>query len=149
MDGFVRNWLFWFCLCGLPRIVLALPSNPQTIAGESSFAQSGSELHVTATDRAILHWEAFSIQGGERVSFQLPSTQAAILNRVTGGNPTEIFGALQSNGNVYLINPQGICIGKEGMIQTGAFLASTLDVSNRDFRIAVNTCYHIYHKLRR
>ncbi len=57
----------------------------------------------------------------------------ATLNRVTGGNPSAIYGNLQSNGTLYLVNPSGIVVGPSGRIDTASFLASTLDVSNQQF----------------
>ena len=57
----------------------------------------------------------------------------ATLNRVTGGNPSAIYGNLQSNGTLYLVNPSGIVVGPSGRIDTAGFLASTLDVSSQQF----------------
>ena len=50
-----------------------------------------------------------------------------------GGNPSAIYGTLQSNGILYLVNPSGIVVGPTGRIDTAGFLASTLDVSNQQF----------------
>jgi len=39
------------------------------------------------------------------------SSQSAVLNRVVGSSRSEILGSLLSNGQVYLINPNGIMFG--------------------------------------
>jgi hypothetical protein len=56
-----------------------------------------------------------------------------MLNRVTGGNLTELQGKLLSNGQVWLVNPAGIYIGTEALIETASFLASTFDVLDSEF----------------
>ena len=44
-----------------------------------------------------------------------------------------ILGALQSNGRVFLINPNGITIGAGASIDVAGFVASTLNMSDGDF----------------
>jgi len=78
-------------------------------------------------------WNDFSIGLGETTTINQVTNDAAILNRVTGGNVTEIYGTLESNGQVFLINESGILIGASGVVETNGFVASTLDVSNSDF----------------
>ena len=56
-----------------------------------------------------------------------PSASATVLNKVLGLNPSLINGALEANGKVILINPQGVIVGKGGIIRTADFIASTLD----------------------
>ncbi|MFX6230844.1 filamentous hemagglutinin N-terminal domain-containing protein, partial [Acinetobacter baumannii] len=46
---------------------------------------------------------------------------------------SQILGSLTSNGQVFLVNPNGIAIGKTGSVQTGAFVASTLGISDANF----------------
>ncbi len=121
------------CLIFAQNTVIALPLNPEIIAGAADIQSTHNQCIVQSSDRCIIHWNDFSIQSNESVRFSLPSTDSAVLNRVVGGNPSEIFGQLHSNGSVYLINPNGILIGKEGLIHVGSLFASTLDVSNHDF----------------
>jgi filamentous hemagglutinin family protein len=70
---------------------------------------------------------------GSTTRFVQPSGASAVLNRVTGGNPSAIHGTLSANGQVYLINPNGILVGSGGVVDTAGFLASTLDVSDAAF----------------
>jgi filamentous hemagglutinin family protein len=90
-------------------------------------------LHITASDRAIIEWENFSIQRGELARFDLPAKESSVLNRVTGGSVSHLLGKLESNGSVYLVNPAGVVIGKEGMVNTMSFVVSTLDILNDQF----------------
>ena len=69
----------------------------------------------------------------DRVDFKMPSSSSSSLNRVTGSTPSTIAGQLNSNGKVLIINPNGVMITKEGVIKTGSFTASTLDIKDQDF----------------
>ncbi|MBL1404354.1 MAG: filamentous hemagglutinin N-terminal domain-containing protein, partial [Rhizobiales bacterium] len=113
----------------------ANPDGATIIVGDVDISGIGSD-HViidSNTDRAIVDWNQFSIGLGETTTINQVSDDAAILNRVTGGNVTEIFGTLESNGQVYLINENGILVGESGVVETNGVVLSTLDVSNSDF----------------
>ncbi len=120
------RWKALFFL--LPLTLLAQPKGLDVQTGQLSFkdgviTQSGS--------KAIAHWNDFSIGKGEVLRFVQPSKDAAVLNRVVGKNVSQILGSLKANGNVILINPNGVYIS--GDIQAGGFIASTADVSNENF----------------
>ena len=86
-----------------------------------------------SSDTAIVNWQGFSIGEGARVDISQPSASSAMLNRVTGSTPSSIAGQLNANGQVYLINPNGIAITPTGTVRTGAFVASTLATTDEDF----------------
>ncbi len=114
---------------------LANPTNPVIVSGDVAISGVGTSAVVVdnGSMRAIVDWEDFSIGAGESTVINQVSNNAAILNRVTGGNMSEIYGSLTSNGKVFLINENGIVIGASGQIETGGFVASTLDTSNAEF----------------
>ena len=65
---------------------------------------------------------------------QFNNGTGATLNRVTGGNLSQIQGQLSATGSVYLINPAGVVVGPNGRVATGgSFVASTRDVTNSQF----------------
>jgi filamentous hemagglutinin family protein len=112
-----------------------LPTNGSVAAGSVSIGSSGSVLTVTqGSNQAIVNWGSFSIGQGNTVNFVQPDASSAILNRVTGSTSSTIAGALNANGQVYLINPNGITITSSGTVNAGGgFVASTLDMSDEDF----------------
>jgi filamentous hemagglutinin family protein len=114
-------------------VVLANPTAPTVVHGTASFAQAGSILNVTNSHNAIINWGSFSIGVNELTKFIQPSALSAVLNRVVGQDPSAILGALQSNGRVFLINPNGILFGAGAQINVAGLVASTLNMSNADF----------------
>ena len=86
-----------------------------------------------SSNKSIINWNGFSIHKNGRVDFNMPSSSSSSLNRVTGSTPSTIAGQLNSNGKVLIINPNGVMITKEGVVKTGSFTASTLDIKNEDF----------------
>lgn len=113
--------------------VLANPSSPAVKAGSAAFHENGKNLQITTSDRAIIEWKDFSIHPSELTKFIQPSKHSAVLNRVTGIDPSSLLGTLQANGKVFLINSNGILIGPSGLIDVASFFASTFDIHNEDF----------------
>ena len=117
---------------GVPA--MANPSGASVFAGRAMIGPGGSNITIQQfSQRAIINWKSFSIAGGETTRFNLPSSTAAVLNRVTGTQLSALLGNLYSNGQVYLLNPNGIVIGPNGRVKTGGFIASTLDINNQQF----------------
>lgn len=112
---------------------MALPQGAQVKGGDAKISSGNNLLHVTAGDSSIIEWDSFSIDAHERAAFILPNDQSSVLNRVTGTNLSEIFGSLESNGHLFLINPQGILIGKSGVIEAASFIGSSLNLSDEYF----------------
>src|SRR6202790_5759123 len=55
-----------------------------------------------STSKAIISWSAFGIPAGSSVQFVQPGASSVALNRVTGGNVSQIMGSLIANGQVWL-----------------------------------------------
>jgi len=109
------------------------PTDPTVVSGSANFQSIGSQLNVTNSNGAIIDWNSFSIGQDEITRFVQQSASSAVLNRVTGGSLSEILGDLQSNGRVFLINPNGLIVGQDAVIDTAGFVGSTLDISNQAF----------------
>lgn len=129
----IRTLFLAVASCLATHGAIANPTAPVVTNGSATFASSGSTLTVTNTPSAIIHWQNFSINSGETTKFIQQSAASAVLNRVTGGDPSAILGTLQSNGRVFLINPAGITFGAGAVIDTAGLVASTLNMSDADF----------------
>jgi len=130
-------------LCGLlavlqiliPCLAAALPTDGQVAGGQATIQQTNPKALTIqqGTDKAILNWKSFSIAADESVRFVQPSINSIALNRVIGVDPSVILGRLQSNGRIFLINPNGILFGAGAQINVGGLLATTLQIRDDDF----------------
>jgi filamentous hemagglutinin family protein len=112
----------------------AAPALPQVVAGQATFNQQGNVFSITNTPGAIINWQSFNVGAGEVTRFIQQNADSAVLNRVLGQDPTKILGALQSNGKVFLINPNGILFGQGARVDVNGLVASTLNISDADFQ---------------
>ena len=117
----------------LPTASLALPTLPQIANGTANITTTNNTMTITNSANAIINWQGFSIGSNETTRFIQPSAASAVLNRITGGDPSRILGALQSNGKVLLINPNGILFGQNSRVDVNGLIASTLNITNQDF----------------
>ena len=97
----------------------------------SSLLYGPNRLTVNqAGSSAIYNWASFNIAAGNTVQFIQPSTSSVALNRIFDPNVSTISGNLLSNGQIYLINPNGILFGKGANVNVGGLIASTLDIND-------------------
>ena len=120
-------------LLGFSSAVMALPTGPTVGAGSATFTTSGGTLTIQNSNNAIINWQGFSIGAGETARFVQPSSSSAVLNRVVTANPSSIFGSLTSNGNVFLVNPNGIVFGAGSQVSAGGLTLSTSDITDANF----------------
>ncbi|WP_420421961.1 filamentous hemagglutinin N-terminal domain-containing protein [Simkania sp.] len=113
--------------------LFAGPENGAVAHGHATFQPMANGIEIHSGNKTIINWENFSIDAGEVARFCQSSSASAVLNRVIGSDKSLINGLLTSNGHVFLLNQNGILIGKEGVINTASFVASTLDLSNDQF----------------
>ncbi|MES2295946.1 MAG: filamentous hemagglutinin N-terminal domain-containing protein [Pseudomonadota bacterium] len=124
----------------LPVLLLAAfsaaeanPNAPVVVNGSATFNQQGNVFSITNTPNTIINWQSFNINEGEITRFIQQNADSSVLNRILGQDPSKILGALQSNGHVFLINPNGILFGRDSRVDVGGLVASTLNLSNGDF----------------
>jgi filamentous hemagglutinin family protein len=115
--------------------VSANPIGPSGLQGIGGIQGLGtSEVTITQTaPRAILNWQQFNIAPGELTRFVQPSASSLALNRITDQNPSQIFGSLQANGSVILLNPNGVMFGPNAQVNVNGLIASSLAISDQDF----------------
>lgn len=127
------SWLL-FCLLTLPPVAWANPTGGEVAYGSATFDNNGNILTITNSNGTVINWQDFSIQSGELTRFIQSGADSTVLNRVLGNNLSAIYGTLSSNGQVVLINPNGIVIGAGGIVDTAGFVASTLSITNEQFQ---------------
>jgi len=115
----------------LSPLAHAAPAGGQIVAGSGSITSSGNttDIHQSSQDLSI-NWQSFNISPQQWVDFLQPSASAIAVNRIFSTNGSEILGHLEANGQVYLINPNGIIFGKGAEVNVGGLVASTLDFND-------------------
>ena len=113
----------------------ALPLNGAVAGGSAIISQpNATTMNINQTSgNAIINWQGYNIGANESVKYFQPGSGSIALNRVTGVDPSYIYGLLSGNGQVWVINPNGLLVGPGATIQTGSFLASTMNISNDNF----------------
>jgi len=117
------------------QVALANPTGGQVVAGSATIVDAGGgTLNVLQqSDRGIINWRSFSIGAGETVNFIQRSANSVTLNRVLGNDPSAIFGRLNANGTVMLVNPNGIVFGAGSRVDVGGLVATTANIRDSDF----------------
>lgn len=106
----------------------------EIVNGSGSIStDSGSTVVNQQSRRMIIDWNNMDIGKNESMQFNQPRRDAAVLNRINANNPTLIQGALNANGQVFIVNPNGVLISKGATVNVGSLVASSLDIRDRDF----------------
>jgi filamentous hemagglutinin family protein len=120
--------------CAFALDATLLPTGGTISAGSGTLGASGATLTVNqASGKLAIDWNSFSIGSAATVNFVQPGSSAIALNRVVGSGASEIYGKLNANGQVFLLNSNGILFGKGAEVNVGGLVASTLSLSNADF----------------
>ena len=113
----------------------AAPSDGVVTSGTASITQSGNTTNITqTTNKASINWNKFDIKSNETVNFNQPNSSSITLNRVVGNEKSVIDGALNANGQVWILNSNGILFNKNAKINTSGILATTAELSDTNFQ---------------
>ena len=127
-------WIAQISVANAQNNARALPTAGQVVAGAAVITQSGLQTQVNqASQRAVVNWESFNVGKDATVTFNQPNSSAVTLNRVTGSSPSVIDGAIKANGQVVLVNPNGVTFGKGSQVDAAGVVATTMNISNKDF----------------
>ncbi|WP_076591420.1 GLUG motif-containing protein [Herminiimonas arsenitoxidans] len=84
------------------------------------------------TQNIAIDWVGLSTAANEALIFNQPNSAAIALNRITGSSPSTLLGSLTANGQVFILNPNGVLFGAGAQVNVGGLVASTLSMSNAD-----------------
>jgi filamentous hemagglutinin family protein len=142
MSGFkpfwrVRKKAVYFVTASFIALTMtahAAPTGGQVTAGIATINQSANTTTVNqSSQNAAINWQSFSIGANEAVNFVQPNTSAITLNRVIGNETSLINGALNANGQVFILNSNGVLFGRNASVNTSGLIATTMSLSDSDF----------------
>ena len=120
-------------LLGAGGVAVAGPTGGQITGGTGTIGQSGNTTNINQTSNVLnINWTDFSIGAGETVNFNQPGSNSIAINRVIGGVPSYLAGALNANGRVFILNSAGITFAGTSQVNVGALLATTAMTVNGD-----------------
>ena len=115
-------------------LLQASPSGGVVTAGSASITHSGSVTNITqTTGKAAINWQNFSIGLSETVNFNQPTVSSITLNRVIGNEKSIIDGAMNANGQVFILNSNGVLFSKNASLNTAGLVATTMNLNDTDF----------------
>ena len=135
--GYARLSLFSLAL--LPISVMAsiydaqLPTGGNITVGSAQISQNNNTLNVHQNSQNVgINWDQFNIGREATVNFYQPNASSIAVNRVLDSNASKIMGKLNANGQVFLLNPNGVIFSKTAQVNVGGIVASTLNVNDGD-----------------
>ncbi len=121
-------------ICAAPAA--AAPTGGNVVAGDVNIESLEGDPVIGVTQNsqsAIVEWQTFNLDAGEAFFFNQPNADAVILNRVLGLGESVIDGELTANGNVFIMNSDGILFGPNAVIDVNGLVATSLGIANADF----------------
>ena len=123
---------------GIVPKTLQLPTLSSVSQGGVSISQTqqsnASQMSVIqTTPTAVINWTSFNVGQNALVNFIQPTNSSSVLNRITDSNPSQIYGQIKSNGQVFLSNSNGFYFSPSSSVEVGAFTATTLGMTDEDF----------------
>src|SRR5512146_513882 len=118
---------------GLPAAI-ANPIGGSVVSGQGSITSPNATTTLInqQSNQLTLNWSSFNVAGNETVRFVQPSSTSVALNNILSQSPSQIFGHLDANGRVVLINPNGILFGRTAQLNVGSLIASSLELKAYD-----------------
>ncbi|HEG2598229.1 TPA: filamentous hemagglutinin N-terminal domain-containing protein [Campylobacter jejuni] len=116
----------------------ALPSGGKFTHGTSgSINVNGNTMNITGNKvNSVIQWGGgFNIAKGETVNFGQGKTNQNYLNIAYGTKSSTIDGKLEGgSNNIFLINPNGIVVGKDGSINANKIVLSASSIGDKEMQ---------------
>ena len=122
-------------ICGVsPAALAAGPGGGVVVSGSGSITRPSATTTLInqQSSQLTLNWTSFNVGADDTVRFEQPSATAVALNNILSQSPSQIFGKIDANGRIVLVNPNGILFGRSAQLNVGSLIASSLEVTGFD-----------------
>jgi filamentous hemagglutinin family protein len=112
---------------------LATPQGAHVVGGAATISNpAAGQLNITqTTDRAVIDWNSFNVGKKATVQFLQPSSSSLVVNRVGGHDPAQILGTVKANGNLVILDKNGLFFGPNSVVNANSLIAATGDVDTK------------------
>ena len=141
---YLSFFLIWLQITFPGGIALALPSGHVITSGKGSVSstQNIMTIYQDSPDLTI-NWLKYNIGSNQTVNYVQPNASSIAINNIIGNTASNILGKINSNGQIWLINPNGILFESSSQVNTRGFLASTLTDYSSPGVFSGNSTQHI------
>ncbi|MFY8216322.1 MAG: filamentous hemagglutinin N-terminal domain-containing protein, partial [Chthoniobacterales bacterium] len=116
---------------------LAVGANAR-LSGALAPEANGRTVTIRQTEaQAVLHWETFNVSKRTTVYFDqknggVDSAKWIAFNKIIdpSGKPSQILGSIRADGQVYILNPNGIIFGPGSQVNARSLVASALPIND-------------------
>ena len=114
----------------VPKPTLANPEGGQVHSGTANISQNGSTVDIIQhSDRAVIDWTSFDLKADEHTRFTQPNSSSITLNRIQDIKPSSIQGRITANGQIILVNPNGLVFGKNAVVDVNSLIATSSSIN--------------------
>jgi len=120
--------------CVFLPLSYAGPTSGNIVGGAGNINQSNLNTTINQlSNRLAIDWQTFNVNSNESVNFNQPGRSSIALNRILDQNASQIHGSINANGQIVLVNPNGVFFGKNSTVNAGGLFAAALDVNPENF----------------
>ncbi len=111
------------------------PAGGRVVGGSGSISTPNDKTTQVRQQSAqlLIDWDSFNLGSDELVQFNQPSASAQVLNRIFDQSASQIFGRINANGHVYLMNPNGVIFGRTAQVDVNSLVAASANINAEDF----------------
>ena len=114
--------------------VHAGPAGGNVVGGSGTINHSGLTTNINQLTPAMaIDWNSYNVNANEIVNYIQPDASSISLNRILGNSASQIHGQINANGQVVLVNTNGIFFSPTASVNVGGLLASGLNIDPVDF----------------
>lgn len=119
---------------------------PNNTTVHQSSDKSMTAVMANGNRNNVIDWTDFSVGANDKVIFDAIDTAGSgytktnnYLNTVSGGGTSYINGVMAGGRNVYVVNPNGVIMGKDAVVDVGSLYVSTRDTANVTYNVTDQT----------
>ncbi|MCF6364372.1 MAG: filamentous hemagglutinin N-terminal domain-containing protein, partial [Gammaproteobacteria bacterium] len=118
----------------IPPLAIAGPDGGQVIGGSGSIVHTENTTTINQRSQNMaIDWQSYDVNANERVQYIQPNSSSISLNRILSQSGSSIAGRIDANGQVILVNPNGVFFTPTAIVNVGGIIASGLDIQPNDF----------------